>query len=295
MDPVNWGLALGGGGPVGLAWEIGVLAALAEGEGPGPETSATIVGTSAGSMLGAWLRLGRTLPDLEAVILAGAKLPGRPLPLTTDDERRLYAEALRLWARPATMTAEQARAVGEVAARVTRPDPERLASFETEFGTAWPEGGLIVTSCRIHTGERVGWTASSGQPLHLAVAASCTVPGQSPPLEIAGSRHVDGGVWSSTNADLLAGCGVDGALVLSPMAGAMGLGRAQAARLEAECETLGALGVETLSVDPGDAFKSGKIDLLDARSAPIALELGRECGGQLRGRFSALVGVTNSA
>ena len=292
---MNWGLALGGGGPVGLAWEVGVLAALAEGDMPGPEMAAMIVGTSAGSMLGAWLRQGRSLVDLEAGILAGTRLPGRALPLTTDDERRVYAEALRLWARPATMTTAQARSVGEVSARVTRPDPERLDSFEAEFGVAWPEGGLIVTSCRIDSGERVGWTHLSGQPLHLTVAASCTVPGQSPPLEIAGAPHVDGGVWSSTNADLLAGCGVDGGLVLSPMAGAMGLGRAQAARLEAECETLGALGVETLSVDPGDAFKSGKIDLLDARSAPIALELGRECGGQLRDRFSALVGVTNSA
>jgi len=292
---VTWGLALGGGGPVGLAWEVGVLAALSDGDTPGPETSKMIVGTSAGSMLGAWLRQGRTLPELESLIRSGDPLPGRALPLSTADERRLYAEALRLWARPTTMTTAQARAVGEVSTRVTKPDPERLASFETEFGTEWPEAGLIVTSCRIDTGERVGWTAASGQPLHLTVAASCTVPGQSSPLEIAGARHVDGGVWSSTNADLLAGCGVDSALMLSPMAGAMGLGRAQAARLAAECESLGALGVETLAVDPGDAFKSGKIDLLDGRSAPTALELGRECGQQLLGRFSALVGVTNSA
>ncbi len=79
------------------------------------------------------------------------------------------------------------------------------------------------------------------------------------------------------------------------MAGAMGLGRAQTLRLEAECEALGALGVETIALDPGDAFRSGKIDLLDARSSPMALELGQECGSQIAGRFSTLVGVTNSA
>ncbi len=162
---MNWGLALGGGGPVGLGWEVGVLLALENAGCPGPDTATMIVGTSAGSMLGAWLGKGRSLGDLGEMIRTGAPVPGRALALTTDEEKRTYAEALRLWARPATMTAEQAMAVGEVAARVTRPDPARLKSFQAAFGDDWPSGGLILTSCRIDTGERVGWTSASGQAL----------------------------------------------------------------------------------------------------------------------------------
>lgn len=294
MGFVSWGLALGGGGPVGLAWEIGVLRALLAAGGPDPATASMIVGTSAGSMLGTWLRQGRTLDDLEAMIRSGERLPGRALPLRDDADRKLYAEALRLWARPERMTTSQAAAVGEVAARVDREDPQRIASLESEFGSEWPAGGLMITSCRVDDGERVGWQEADGQPLFLAVAASCTVPGQSAPLEIGGRRHVDGGVWSSTNADLLAGCGVDAALVLSPMAGAMGLGRAQKARMDFEAESLGALGVEVLTLDPGDGFKERKVDLLDASSALDALELGREAAGSQAGRIIEVLRVTNS-
>lgn len=295
MGPVSWGLALGGGGPVGLAWEIGVLRAVAEAGGPEPTEASMIVGTSAGSMLGGWLRRGRSLADLEAMILEGRRLPGRALPLRDDADRQLYAEALRLWARPDRMTEEQAAAVGEVALRVDRSDPGRISSFEDEFGAQWPADGLIVTSCRVDDGVRVGWTAAGGEPFFLAIAASCTVPGQSAPLEIGGRLHVDGGVWSSTNADLLGGCGVQGALVLSPMAGAMGLGRAQKARMDSEAAALGALGVETVALDPGSGFKERKIDLLDGSKAPDALALGRDTGAREAGRIVDVLRVTNSA
>lgn len=288
------GLALGGGGPVGLAWEIGVLRALEEAGLPSPSEADVIVGTSAGSMLGSWLRKGRSVSDIEAHLLAGRPLPGRALPLETEDERGLYAEALRLWARPASMTAEQAAQVGEVAARVRRDDPARLESFETEFGAEWPEGRLLLVTCRVGDGARCTWEAGAGEPLHRAIAGSCTVPGQSAPLELGGDLHIDGGVWSSTNADLLSGCGVGNVIALSPMAGAMGLGRAQAARLAAETDALGAIGVEAVGVTPGEAFREARIDLLDGARAGDALAIGRESGESVVGRIRDLIGVKYS-
>ena len=279
---------------VGLAWEVGVLRALEE-AGLSPAGSAdVIVGTSAGSMLGAWLRMGRSAADLEAELVGGTRLPGRALPLTTDDERRLYAEALRLWARPAEMTEAQAAQVGAVAARVTREDPKRLASFEEEYGPDWPAGRLLVTTSRVRDGARCAWEAASGEPFHMAIAGSCTVPGLSAPLSLGGDLHIDGGVWSSTNADLLAGTGVEDVIALSPMAGAMGLGRAQAARLKAECDRLGAIGVEAVGIDPGDDFREARIDLLDAAHAPEALEMGRRAGQESVVRIRHLVGVKYS-
>ncbi|MBW3537272.1 MAG: patatin-like phospholipase family protein [Actinobacteria bacterium] len=291
---MTWGLALGGGGPVGMAWEIGVLRALEDAGLPPAGEADVIVGTSAGSMLGAWLRRGRSLADLEAHLRSGEPLPGRALSLESADERRLYAEALRLWARPATMTEEQAAQVGEVAARVTRQDPARLSSFEAEFGSDWPDGRLLVITSRVHDGARCAWESGDGEPLHRAIAGSCTVPGQSAPLELGGDLHIDGGVWSSTNADLLGGCGVENALALSPMAGAMGLGRAQAGRLTGETETLGAIGVEALGITPGEGFREARIDLLDGSRAADALALGRDAGESHVGRMRDLVGVKYS-
>ena len=58
---MNLGLVMGGGGLVGIAWELGVLAALQESVGFDPTSAAVIVGTSAGSVAGAEAALGRDL------------------------------------------------------------------------------------------------------------------------------------------------------------------------------------------------------------------------------------------
>ncbi|HUR48052.1 MAG TPA: patatin-like phospholipase family protein [Acidimicrobiales bacterium] len=292
---MTWGLALGGGGVVALAWEVGVLRALEDAGLPRAATADVIVGTSAGSILATWLRRGRSTAELEADLGAGRlRLPGRARPLQSEDERRLYAEALRLWARPTAMTEEQAGQVGQVASRVVREDPERLASFEEEFGSDWPAGRLLVTTCRVSDGRRCAWDAQAGQPLYLAIAGSCTVPGQSPPLPLDGDHHIDGGVWSSTNADLLAGSGVTDVVALAPMAGAMGLGRAQGARLSAETDRLGAIGVEAVGLTPGDDFRKARMDLLDPKRAVEALAMGRAEGEKAAVRIQHLVGVKYS-
>jgi len=49
------------------------------------------------------------------------------------------------------------------------------------------------------------------------VAASCAIPGFFAPVSIGGVRYVDGGVHSPTNADLVAGLGLDLVVVSSPM------------------------------------------------------------------------------
>ncbi len=51
-------LVLGGGGPVGIAWEVGLAAGLAEG-GVRLADANRIIGTSAGSFAGAALASGR--------------------------------------------------------------------------------------------------------------------------------------------------------------------------------------------------------------------------------------------
>ncbi len=55
---VDRALVLGGGGPVGIAWEAGIAAGLAA-EGVRLDAAERIVGTSAGSFVGAQLASGR--------------------------------------------------------------------------------------------------------------------------------------------------------------------------------------------------------------------------------------------
>src|SRR5450755_4572197 len=67
------GLVLGAGGVVGQAYQAGVLAGLERQAGWDPRDAELIVGTSAGSVTGAALRVGVPATDLAAMAV------GRPL------------------------------------------------------------------------------------------------------------------------------------------------------------------------------------------------------------------------
>jgi NTE family protein len=99
-------------------------------------------------------------------------------------------------------------------------------------------------------------------PVHLAVAASCAVPGYFAPVAIDGLSYVDGGVHSPTNAAVLRGRGLDLVVVVSPMSGTpaswrpdlFAAARRHCSRLLArEVRALEAEGVETVVFAPGAA------------------------------------------
>src|SRR5688500_1337463 len=74
------GLVLGAGGVVGQAYHAGVLAALEHDLGWDPRTAELIVGSSAGSVTGALLRLGVSASDLAAfAVEAPLSVEGTPL------------------------------------------------------------------------------------------------------------------------------------------------------------------------------------------------------------------------
>jgi NTE family protein len=76
---------------------------------------------------------------------------------------------------------------------------------------------------RLRDGERVvfGRDPAPGAPgcppLARAVEASSAIPGYFEPVEIDNELYLDGAAHSSTNADVLAGLGLDGVVVISPM------------------------------------------------------------------------------
>ncbi len=86
-------------------------------------------------------------------------------------------------------------------------------------GTGWsPHDGLRIVACDYATGRRqvFGRPGSPKAELADAVAASCAIPGFYHPVEIAGRRYVDGGMYSTSNLDILRDAHMDLVICLNP-------------------------------------------------------------------------------
>jgi NTE family protein len=215
MSDQRTALVLGGGGITGIAWELGVLAGLAE-VGVDLTGADLVVGTSAGSVVGAQVACGG---DLEALYARQLE------PATGERAARMTRAALARygWAllRSRGRDVEFRRRVGALAlaaeqAGLTPPEQERLDVIGSRLvGREWPDRALTVTAVDAHTGGFRTFDRDSGVPLLQAVAASCAVPGVYPPVTIDGRRYVDGGIRSAANADLAEG--YDRVVVLAPI------------------------------------------------------------------------------
>jgi len=215
MSDQRKALVLGGGGITGIAWEIGVLAGLAE-AGVDLTGADLVVGTSAGSVVGAQLTSGADLETLFARQLE---------PPTGEQAARMTRAALARYAWAVLRSRGDdvgfRRRVGALAlaaeqAGLTPTEQERLDVIGSRLvSREWPDRDLRVTAVDAETGEFRVLDRTSGVPLLQAVAASCAVPGVYPPVTIDGRRHVDGGMRSAANADLAEGC--DRVVVLAPI------------------------------------------------------------------------------
>ncbi len=195
------GLALGGGGITGIAWELGLIAGLAE-HGVDLTTADVVVGTSAGSAVGAQVLSGTPIEDLYAGQLADP--PG-------EARWRIGVAALIRFLLAAAWPGDERRArarLGRSAlAATTIPEPEFRKVFESMLRSkTWPERKLVITAVDAENGETRLFDRDSGAELTDAVAASCAVPFVFPPMTVNGRRYIDGGTRSIANADLAAGC-----------------------------------------------------------------------------------------
>jgi NTE family protein len=223
-------LVLGGGGITGIAWELGMLAGLAE-AGVDLSTADLVVGTSAGSVVGVQVTSGTALEEL----YAGQLVAGVNEIAARIGTRTLLAY---LWALASSRDTKGSGArIGRLAlAARTVPEAERRAVIESRLPVReWPDRRLLIAAVDAESGEFTAFDRDSGVALVDAVGASCAVPGVWPPVTIGGRRWIDGGVRSTTNADLAAGC--DRVVVLAPVTvglGAMPSVARQAARLAAD-------------------------------------------------------------
>ncbi|HEV2533116.1 patatin-like phospholipase family protein [Phenylobacterium sp.] len=290
-------LVLGGGGPVGIAWECGLIAGLAK-QGVDLGQADFILGTSAGSFVGARLAMGDEPAGLAEPILAEAGRAPPPAPGPQGERRppdlsklmEMMGEAQAGLGNPAEARARigafalEAQTIGEEA--FIASFGRTLAGLDEAY---WPPREFACTAVDAETGGFQLWTRGSGVGLARAVASSCSVPGIYPPVTLKGRRYIDGGMRSSTNADLATG---HARVVVVAIRVAGGLGGAAAerirARLDEEIATLRDGGAEVALVTPDEASQQAfGPNLMDFRRRPDAAAAGLAQGAALAAELAA--------
>lgn len=225
------GLVLGGGGVLGAAWMVGALKALEDEIGMDARHFDEYVGTSAGAVITALIGCDVSVADLVRHQLEGAidvgplagyawdyhratggDRPPRPrVSLGSPELLRANARQLRQLPPTAVLSAIVPEGRGSIEA------VGALVAWVAGDGWA-PRQGVCVTALDFEAGQRVafGREGAPPAPLSSAVMASCAIPGWYQPVRVGPRRYIDGGAWSSTNLDLMAGLGLDEVYVLAP-------------------------------------------------------------------------------
>src|SRR4051795_7537504 len=311
------GLVLGAGGVMGGAWLTGGLEAIARETGWDPASAEYVVGTSAGSMMGALLASG--VPPWFMVAhskgdsfegLTGAD--GRPaatadraagatfrlhkgLPPIGPGSWKLIAHSLSApmqYRRTALFAGWLPR--GFISTEPLKDTIRRVVP------QGWAEHpNLWIVACDYARGHRVAFGRDDAPPAELAdaVAASCAIPGFYHPVTIAGRRYVDGGLWSTSNLDILRNAGLDLVVCLNPTSSlhppfawnpaerAAALVRALSGRrLGSEAKKLRSTGTEVVLIQPTteDHAAMGP-NLMSTRNRNPVIETAiRTVGEQLR-------------
>jgi NTE family protein len=248
-------LVLSGGGPLAVAWESGLLAGLAK-TGVRPWHADFILGTSAGAIVGAQIAAGVDPADLAAAILAeanGIRPPGATN-YAAEAVARLPALFAQAHGAPGDRAAARAQVGALALAAATESEADCVARFAATLGgAAWPASGLGCVAVDAVDGSVHILTRDCGASLAHAVAASCSLPGLSPPITVGGRRYIDGGLASTANAGLMTG--YDKLLVLAFRPVGPGGDRMQA-RLEAQIAALRAGGADLLAILPDAASQA---------------------------------------
>lgn len=292
------GLIIGCGGTLGFAWSAVALAELEKQLGCDIRSAEVLIGTSAGSELVSTFGSGRTPADVLAALdgLPGADPlllqhvsthPGHlpPIPRPALPSRRAVAAGIRDRAPLAVLAGLAPRGRGDT-------------SWLRAFGTALAdESGWVshpatwLVAADIRTGERVAFGSPGAPTIALgdAIAASWSIPGWFPPVEIAGRRFMDGGAVSTGSADLLAPLGLDEVYVVAPMTThggvpARGADRAErflrnqmTAVLDREVQLLEHEGTRVIRIEPGrDELAAMGPNFMDLRRRWATIEAARQ-------------------
>ncbi len=261
-------LVLAGGGVTGVAWETGVLLGLRDAGLDIIANRDLVVGTSAGSTVGAQILSGTDIAELYAGQIAEKHNEISPH-LDVDALAIIFGEM----ALGGTTTDEQRIRIGELALQATTVDEQtRRAVIEKRLPSHnWPTTPLILTAIDALTGEFVTWSKDSGVSLVDAVTSSCAVPSVWPCVTINNRRYYDGGLRNSANAYLATGH--TDVIVIAPMTS--GPSPIVTAELDALRESGSTI---RMIVADSDAIEAMGPNSLDPRFRRVAAEHGRRQG-----------------
>lgn len=236
------GVALAGGGFLGAAYELGVLAALAEAvDGLDLNALDTYVGVSAGSFIAAGLANGQSPHQMVRMFVEDAEM--------SLDPAAMLRPSARLWMRSLRSIPRVLREAVEAGFQDDLRGPstiawqfvERLARLLPAgfLDTAHTErtlealfagpgrsndfrrlnGALRIVATDIDTGRPVEFGAPGldAVPISRAVLASSAIPGLFPPVEIDGRFYVDGILNKTLHASVALDEGARLVLCVNPL------------------------------------------------------------------------------
>jgi NTE family protein len=242
MQAPTIGVALGGGGVIGNAYLTGVLEGIRRVTGWDPGRARVTIGTSAGSVNGALSALGMP-SDLMFRYVCGERPTAEELVALPEAARRFrehpdHEWTDRLFPRTGVFPRPFLSSPRSVMRGLTRPWATSLELFvagligegfvstrtigeliEMVCPAGWPDRAYWAVAVDLETGRRVplGRRDAPRTDVARAVRASCAIPAFFAPVRIGGRRYVDGGVWSVSNLDLLAGHDLDLVVCVNPM------------------------------------------------------------------------------
>jgi NTE family protein len=270
-------LVLGGGGVAGVAWITGLLAGLAD-AGQDVTQADVIVGTSAGSVVGAQLAHGLGLEELYARQVEPERQTAE---VAANVDLESYAAQMAALVQHASSHTEMRRAVGRFALDAkNEPGAVRRTVIESRIPSdKWPARDLKIVAVDALSGQPRVFDKASGVSLIDAVTASCAVPGVWAPATIDGHRYIDGGVRSMANADYAAGA--SRVLVIVPL-GTEELMPSEKP-LDQAIPELRAGGSEVVVIGPDHASRAAfGVNPLDPSTREPAAQAGRAQGSGLK-------------
>jgi NTE family protein len=201
-------LVLGGGGIYMASFHIGYLGELVN-QGIDLSTAEVVVGTSAGSFMGAILTAGQ-LPAFTQMIQALGEFPfllAKLVPPTAKNESQLRASRLSTGTKVATPDSIRAIGAAAMAANNSLGPAEYPRAVDEFLGlSAWPSPTFHATANDCYTGERLIISQEDGVPVNVACAASSSLAGQLGPTWVKNRLCMDGAISASdTHCDVVAG------------------------------------------------------------------------------------------
>jgi len=195
------GLVLGAGGTAGAHWIRGVLNGLEERYGFKPEHASVLIGTSIGAIKAAAVGPHAEPPASVVQALEGAgTVPTRP-------------------AWHSSMLASARTLAGQSLAAVSRSGEFDPLGW---VGAVNPNSRAQVCSTRRWPPDRRVASLTDSVDPHREIGASAAVPFGARHVMIDGTPHLDGAVWSVTNADLAAPHQLDVLVVIAPLVATTG-------------------------------------------------------------------------